>query len=90
MQHGGVFVWVSPNTLIPIDEQFNNNTDNKQNYCNKSILPEPCVNEPTTQPEPRIQEKLGKNILKNWWQWNIKPSIQSDINTTTATSKTCQ
>ena len=27
--------------------------------------PVPCVNEPTTQPEPTIQETLGKKIKKN-------------------------
>ena len=28
--------------------QFNNNTDNNQNYCKKNIVTEPCVIEPTT------------------------------------------
>ena len=57
VRHGGILVRVSSNKLIHVDEQFNNNTDKDQNYCNENIFTETCVNEPKTQPEPTIQVK---------------------------------
>ena len=59
-RHGGIFVRVSPNRLIHVDEQFIKNPENDQNNYHDNVSTEPCINELTAQTKSTIQETLGK------------------------------
>ena len=66
VRHGGIFVQVSPNRLIHVDEQFIKNPENDQNNYHETASTEPCVNESPAQTKSTVQETLGKvNSNKN-------------------------